>query len=196
MRRQWASVRPAWVASSARVTSRSPRGFLPCPLRDASLRTERPRRAERLSRQFGDGERASVRGLRLSRAAAGTSAVDSIGQRDAVAGLPSGSASSLLRAAIHFAVARKSPYGVFSSILGRGEGQARERVSAILLSCARQPITDRLPHGFRNRRSSPGAPNTGDEARLRGPRARAGHSRLAAQQFNLPTVCPSQQRRN
>src|SRR5271166_4241395 len=37
------------------ITSRSPRGFLPGALRGASLRTERPRRAERLSRQLGDG---------------------------------------------------------------------------------------------------------------------------------------------
>jgi hypothetical protein len=80
-------------------------------------------------------ERASVGGLRLSRAAAGTSAVDSIGRRDAAAGLPSGSVSSLLRAAILFAVARKSNYGIFNLILGRGLGQARERVSALLLSC-------------------------------------------------------------
>jgi hypothetical protein len=55
MRRQCAGVRPAWVASSAGLPSRWPRGFLPCPLRDSPLRTERPRRAERLSRQLGDG---------------------------------------------------------------------------------------------------------------------------------------------
>ena len=43
----------------------------------------------------------------------------------------------LHRAAILLAVARKSTYGVNNKTSGRGEGQARERVSAILLSCAR-----------------------------------------------------------
>jgi hypothetical protein len=44
-------------------------------------------------------------------------------------------------AAIHFAVARKSPYGVFNLILDRAEGQAREWVCAILLSFARQRLS-------------------------------------------------------
>jgi hypothetical protein len=55
-----------------------------------------------------------------------------------LAGLPSGSASSLLPAANPFAVARKSPYGLSSKTSGRGGGQVREKVNAILLSCARR----------------------------------------------------------
>jgi hypothetical protein len=78
---------------------------------DPALRTERPRRAERLSRQFGGGGKGVC---------------------------PSGSASSLRQAAILFAVERKPPHGIFNWTSGRGEGQERERVSAILLSCARQ----------------------------------------------------------
>jgi hypothetical protein len=50
-----------------------------------ALRIQRQRRAERLSRRFGDGGKGVY---------------------------PSGSASSLRRAAILFAVARKSPHGV------------------------------------------------------------------------------------
>jgi hypothetical protein len=43
------------------------------------------------------------------------------------------------------AVARKSPYGLSNKTLDRGERQARERVSAIDLSFARQSIADRPP---------------------------------------------------
>jgi hypothetical protein len=120
-----------------------------------------------------------------------------------LAALPSGSTSSLLRAAILFAAARNRPTASPIKTSGRGEGQGRERVSALLLSCARQPITDRPPHGFRNRRSSPGAPNTGDDAaRLREPRLHGvplgnerATQRFAAQPFSLPTVRPLQRRR-
>jgi hypothetical protein len=73
-----------------------------------------------------------------------------------VAGLPSGSVSSPSGPRSFFA--RKSPCGFFNKTSGRSEGQARERVSGVLLSCARRPFMDRPPHGFRNRRSSPGAP--------------------------------------
>jgi hypothetical protein len=52
--------------------------------------------------------------------------------------IPLGFDSSLLRAAILFAVARKTPYGLSNKTSDRGEGQVREGVSAILLSCARQ----------------------------------------------------------
>jgi tetratricopeptide (TPR) repeat protein len=67
---------------------------------------------------------------------------------------PSSSASSLLRAAILFAVARKSPYGLSNKTSGRGEGQGRERVSSILLSFARQRVLDldgREIHSARSR---------------------------------------------
>jgi hypothetical protein len=79
----------------------------PTPNGDWALRTERPRRAERLSRPTGGGGKGVPSGD--------------------LAGLPSGSASSLLRAAILFAVARKSPCGLSNKTSDRGgETSARK----------------------------------------------------------------------
>jgi hypothetical protein len=81
---------------------------------DPALRTERPRRAERLSRQLGGGGKGVRRGTWLD--------------SPPVRLLPSSGPRSF------FAVARNSPYGRRHLISGPREGQARERVCAILLS--------------------------------------------------------------
>jgi hypothetical protein len=140
----------------------------PIRRRPARLKTERPRRAERPSRStWGCGK-----GVRRETS-------------------PLTSCRRYIRGRQHWTARRRgwtplgfgffpppgrdpfcgclqSPYGLSNKTSGRGEGQGRERVSSILLSCARRPFMDRPPHGFRNKRSSHGAPNTADEAaRLR-----------------------------
>jgi hypothetical protein len=96
--------------SYSRQTPSMPRTF---GVHFQPLRTERPRRAERLSRPTWGWEKGHPSGdfasHELPPVHPRSTALD-----DALAGLPSGSASSLFRAAILFAVARKSPHGVFN----------------------------------------------------------------------------------
>jgi hypothetical protein len=83
------------------------------PEANRGFENERPRRAERLSRNLGVGERASVRGLGGTPFRFGFFPPPG---RDPFYGRP------------------QSPYGLSNKTTGRGEGQGRERLSSILLS--------------------------------------------------------------